>query len=472
MSAMNSNVVAHLIVMVQGKEIDTLEILKDNTFLIGRGEDVHYQIKSGALSRHHCEVKDCGLFLEIRDLSSMNGTLVNGQKIEKIVLKDEDKIQLGPIFLKVKTFYPKSQETVVDVQAESNIQESGGIPGSSQKAQEEAQVKETDIEESKTIQKPIKEADFPSGKCMVCQRFLSSKEMSVHIGVFRENKIYCIPCFCEGAEDFPTIGGYKIVKKIGSGGMGNIYEAIQLSMQRPVAFKLMKGLENAKEHQIKRFFREARMGGRLNHPNIVNFIDAGQVEGACFIAMEYICGMDAKQILESKGAFSYQEAMRIAYHVATALDYARERFNIVHRDIKPENILIDRDNNVKITDFGLAKNFEEAGFSGITKSQTGVGTLYYMSPEQILDARFADYRADIYSLGVSLYEMLTTFRPFNSTQMMDLINKIRYEVPTPITQYTENIPASVCEIISKCMEKDPNKRYQTAGELLQDIKKI
>lgn len=204
----------------------------------------------------------------------------------------------------------------------------------------------------------------------------------------------------------------------------------------------------------------------MNHTNIVSFIDAGKLEGACFIAMEFICGIDVRQIISEQGPIHWKEAFRIAYYVAMALDYANAKFNIVHRDIKPENILIDRDNVIKLTDFGLAKNLEEAGLSGITKSQTGVGTLFYMAPEQITDARFADQRADVYSMGVSLYEMMTATRPFNAEQMMTLVNKIRYEEPTPMNAIVASIPDHVIQIVAKAMEKKPEKRFQTAKEFM------
>ena len=317
------------------------------------------------------------------------------------------------------------------------------------------------------IKRPIFETDFKPTKCLECGKNISAKEMACHGGIFKDNMTYCLPCFCDGAGNFPTIAGYRIVKKLGCGGMGDVYESIQLSMERPVAFKLMRGLESASEPQVRRFFREARTGGKLNHPNIVGFIDAGKLEGACFIAMEFIYGIDVRQIIDEQGPIHYSEALRIAYYVAQALDYANSRFNIVHRDVKPENILIDRDNMIKLTDFGLAKNLEEAGLSGITKSQTGVGTLFYMAPEQIADARFADHRADVYSLGVTIYEMLTATRPFVAEQMMALVNKIRYEQPTAITDLVPGIPTEVCTIVYKAMEKDSNKRYASAKEMME-----
>ncbi len=246
--------------------------------------------------------------------------------------------------------------------------------------------------------------------------------------------------------------------------MGEVYEAIQLSMERPVAFKLMRGLESANEQQVRRFFREAATGGKLTHPNIVSFIDAGKLEGACFLTMEFIDGRDVKQIIAERGALHYLDALRIAYYVAQALDYAHTRFNIVHRDVKPENILVDRNNNIKLTDFGLAKNLEDAGLSGITQSQTGVGTLFYMSPEQIANARFADQRADIYSLGVSLYEMTTASRPFVADDMMTLIKKIRNELATPISEKIPGFPSDIWAIIAKAMAKNPDHRFQSAKE--------
>jgi len=421
-------------------------------------------------------------------------------------LKTGDEIQLGPVVIKVETIYQVAEEPAnvpvaspnAPVASPNALVASPNAPAASSGSPNYMpQAVATDhpsipladvgaedpsvllasphsttqpIRKHRYANKTIFEEDFPSGNCVNCNRHLTSKEMSTHGGIFRENYIYCLPCFCEGAGNFPTIAGYRIVKKLGGGGMGDVYEAIQLSMERPVAFKLMRGLENASEPQVRRFFREARTGGKLNHPNIVGFIDAGKLEGACYIAMEFIYGVDVKQIIQELGPIHYAEAARIAYYVALALDYAATKFNIVHRDVKPENILIDRDYSIKLTDFGLAKNFEEAGLSGITKSQTGVGTLFYMSPEQILEARFADQRADIYSLGVSLYEMVTGVKPFYAEQMMALVQKIRTEQPRPIAEIVPSVPSSMIAVISKAMEKNLDKRYQTIKEFIAALR--
>ncbi len=492
MDSLGNGAIARLTVTVQNKAISKVDITKGTNLVIGRGNDANYQIKSGALSRKHCQIYDNGNFLIIEDLESLNGTYVNHQKIKQTRLNHGDEIQLGPVVIKVETIYTGNDSKDSDIIIPQNLlKQQDNLPANSndgnitynQPAQNDKNEdltelnlpKESSGENSNSgtphySNKAIFESDFPSGNCSNCSKYISSKEMSTHGGVFRDRTIYCLSCFCEGAGNFPTIQGFRIVKRLGSGGMGDVFEAIQLSMERPIAFKIMRGLESASEPQIKRFFREAKTGGRLNHPNIVGFIDAGKLEGACYIAMEYIYGVDVRQIVQEKGPVTYQEAMRIAYYVAQALDYAHSRFNVVHRDIKPENILIDRENNIKLTDFGLAKNLEEAGLSGITKSQTGVGTLYYMSPEQILDARFADQRADIYSLGVSLYEMLTGVKPFISDQMMVLVNKIRYEEAKNIKEMKPSLPSEICAIITKMMEKTPDKRYQNAKEFLTAIK--
>lgn len=537
MSAPDKAPVAKLTVSFEGKVLSVWEIPPGATRLIGRGTEVHYQIKSGALSRQHCQLTDTGAALEICDLGSRNGTFVNRKKITKCMLYDGDQIEFGNLLIKVENRYgkrpkpepekdkanPKPVTSELDdeststmptlnhseeashkkepaAQDQPNKEERAGKSAENRHeasftmgknasadgkpaAPAESAVKATAdnknpapakdagtgapnkiVADIPTAKRPLWEAELPSGNCQECNKAVTAQALAAFRGVYKGKQIYCISCFCKGAGNFPTIAGYRIVKKLGGGGMGEVYEAIQLTMERPVAFKLMRGLESANEQQVRRFFREAATGGKLIHPNIVNFIDAGKLEGACFLTMEFIDGRDVKQILAERGSLHYLDALRIGYYVAQALDYAHTRFNIVHRDVKPENILVDRSNNIKLTDFGLAKNLEDAGLSGITQSQTGVGTLFYMSPEQIANARFADQRADIYSLGVSLYEMTTGVRPFVADDMMTLIKKIRSETPQPIPDKIPGFPADLWAIIAKAMAKNPDQRFQLAKE--------
>ena len=461
---------AVLKISLRGKPLSSIDLPKGAVVVLGRGNDANFQIKSSALSRRHCQIRNTGHIIILRDLNSLNGTFLNRKRVRETNVTNEDEIQIGPIMIKVEFDEAVSHTPgPLIINTEEPIPAAISEPTEKMKSPYHNPVNSPMEAPPEVPKPPVEEKDYPSGSCMQCGKKLSQRDMSNHLGVFKGKQIFCMPCFCKGAGDFPSIEKYRIIKKLGCGGMGDVYEAIQISMERPVAFKLMRSLENASEPQVKRFFREARTGGKLNHPNIVGFIDAGKLEGACYIVMEFIYGLDVRQIVDISGPMKHPQALRIAYYVAKALDYA-SRYNIVHRDIKPENILIDRHQEIKLTDFGLAKNLEEAGLSGITKSQTGVGTIFYMAPEQIADARFADQRADIYSLGVSLYEMMTDERPFSATQMMPLVNKIRYEKPQPLQEIAPNIPDEVCEIINKAMEKDPKDRYQTPKEFIKVIK--
>lgn len=447
---MGKKIVAKFKVFVNKKLISSFNLSENSTVILGRGNEATYQIKSSALSRRHCQIIATHSGIYVNDCGSLNGTHVNLTQITKpTILHNNDQVQLGPIILQIEISANTCNTPMTSPKQIIKVPEKppARVTGSTHLMD-----------------------DSPSYFCSKCNRQLSKKDIDNRMGIKKENEAYCISCFCSGAGNFPTIEKFRIIQKLGSGGMGDVYEAIQITMQRPVAFKVMRGLENASEQQVLRFFREARTGGRLSHPNIVNFIDAGKVKKACYIAMELVSGTDVRKILENKGPIPYKEALRIAYYIAKALEYAYNKHTVVHRDIKPENVLIDNDDVVKLTDFGLAKSLEEAGLSGITKSQTGVGTLFYMSPEQIADARFADQRADIYSLGVSLYEMITNEKPFFSTQMMPLVNKIRYSEPKPIQEIIPNVPNEICKIISRAMCKEADDRYQNPREIVKIIK--
>jgi pSer/pThr/pTyr-binding forkhead associated (FHA) protein len=308
------------------------------------------------------------------------------------------------------------------------------------------------------------------GVCDVCGRNLTTEELFYHLGFIKSGVIYCLECICKrDIKDISSLASYKIVKKLGEGGMGAVFEAVQVSMERPVALKIMRRTTELPRSSIQRFFREARIGGKMHHTNIVQFLDCGQVDDIYFLVMEYVLGVNIHQLMQEIGVFHYSMALPIIEQVLQALHYAHKNFQIIHRDIKPDNILINQNGIVKITDFGLAKDYTEAGFSGITKSQTGIGTLFYMAPEQIFNAKFSDQRVDIYSLGATLYEMLTGILPFSGNQIIEVIQNIQTKDLTPIHILDPYIPEDISNIIVKAMQKDPSQRFQSFYEMLRDI---
>jgi predicted Ser/Thr protein kinase len=259
------------------------------------------------------------------------------------------------------------------------------------------------------------------------------------------------------------IGRYEIEKTLGRGAMGVVYLARDPIIDRLVALKTLRldlGIDHAEEFR-ERFVREARAAGRLNHPGIVTVHDVGEdpESGLMYIAMEHVEGRDLKQILSTGHTFRPSEAARIAADVAVALDYAHS-LGVVHRDVKPANIILTADGTAKITDFGIAR----LETSNLTVDGQFIGTPNFMSPEQIT-GKGVDGRSDIFSLGVVLFTLLTGQRPFGGDTMHEVTLRIVQEPsPIPSTVSTE-IPAAFNPIVLKCLEKNPEKRFQTGREL-------
>jgi serine/threonine-protein kinase len=271
------------------------------------------------------------------------------------------------------------------------------------------------------------------------------------------------------SESGRVIGGYKILERLGVGGMGTVYKAIQVSMGRTVAFKVLNITSYDTDRAIKEFLREARTGASLNHPNIVTFYDCGCDKGIYYIAMEFIEGVGLDKILEEKGAFEVGLALEIAIQIVDALSYMFSK-GIIHRDIKPSNIMLTRQKVAKLTDFGLAKQFVQSGLTGYTKMGEGKGTLEYMPPEQISDALHCDQRADIYAVGATLYDMLTGKPPFSGESVRQLIESVERRYPAPIRKLNPDVPDYVSNIVEKCMRKRPDERYKYPDELLRDLR--
>ena len=267
-----------------------------------------------------------------------------------------------------------------------------------------------------------------------------------------------------------TIGGYQIIEQIARGGMGAVYKAKQLALGRVVALKRLS-TKLTDEQFITRFLREARAAAKLSHPNIVQVYDVGNDQGCHFIAMEFVQGRSLETQIKAEGALHPREAVEIAVDVSKALACARES-NIVHRDIKPDNVLISEDAQVKVADFGLAKVIDDPMLDGATQEGLGLGTPHYMAPEQASNAKHADHRADIYSLGATLYHMLVARPPFIGLSAYQIVRQHETAEAVSPSEYNPDIPASLCDVIAKMMAKVPEDRYPEPQDLIQGLRNV
>ncbi len=255
------------------------------------------------------------------------------------------------------------------------------------------------------------------------------------------------------------IGPYKIISKIASGGMADVFLATDTNTDTTVAIKVLKEEVSIKEKLLERFSQEGLLN--LNHTNIVKILDAGIHENTLFIVMEYVEGTDLEQYIKQKGKLSVQTSTIIFTQILQALSYVHSK-GIIHRDIKPKNILIDKNGKVFLTDFGIAKSL-----SSYIKTSTGgyLGAPAYSSPEQ-MDGADVDSRSDLYSAGVTLYEMLAGVTPFVNDSIPTLIKRKFEGNYNPVTDYRDDLPDRIISIISKCLEVDADKRYFSADEIL------
>jgi serine/threonine-protein kinase len=258
-------------------------------------------------------------------------------------------------------------------------------------------------------------------------------------------------------------GRYRIVKKIASGGMADIYLGDDLELKRKVAVKVLSANYAGDRNFVARFRREAQVLAGLNHPNIVDIYDWGKFNSSYYIVMEYIEGISLKELIERKGFIKPDTAADYAMQICDALGAAHDN-NLIHRDIKPQNILISRDGKIKVTDFGIAKSLN----TDITKTLNIVGTAHYISPEQAR-GDILDNRTDIYSLGIVLYEMLTGDLPFRGDTSIDISLKHISENPVKPTRLIQDIPKKLEKIVMMCLKKDRTQRYPGIMDLKLDL---
>ena len=264
------------------------------------------------------------------------------------------------------------------------------------------------------------------------------------------------------------IGGFVIEQWLGNGAMGEVHLAKQSTMDRMVALKIMTNDKLSEEDDKQRFVREVQTLAKLNHPNIVSAISAGEFEEGSYLAMTYVSGVTAEDKVNKEGHLSEKEALYCSLSVAEALDHAWESGKILHRDIKPANFMIDENNNILLMDMGIAKSLDSD--NDITMAGMVMGTPYYMSPEQARADKNIDQRSDIYSLGASLYHLVTGTPPYHGQSAMQVMAKKLREDPVDPLELNPNLSPKMCKTIKKLMAIDVEKRpanWKEAMELLK-----
>lgn len=259
-------------------------------------------------------------------------------------------------------------------------------------------------------------------------------------------------------------GRYQVLSKIGAGGMADVYKAKDCMLNRYVAVKVLKKEYREDENFVKKFRSEAQAAAGLLNPNIVNVYDVGEDRGLYYMVMELVEGIILKEYVQKKGKLSSKEAISIAIQMCTGIEAAHNH-HIIHRDIKPQNIIISKEGKVKVTDFGIAK-----ATTSQTVSTSAMGSVHYVSPEQARGG-YCDEKSDIYSAGITMYEMVTGRVPFDGDSTVSVAMKHLQENITPPSEYAPDLSPALEKIILKCTQKSSERRYQSAGELIQDLKR-
>ncbi|MCM8532515.1 MAG: serine/threonine protein kinase [Lentisphaeraceae bacterium] len=264
------------------------------------------------------------------------------------------------------------------------------------------------------------------------------------------------------------VGGFVIEQWLGNGAMGEVHLAKQTAMDRMVALKILPDECVEEDEDQTRFFQEVKTLAKLNHPNIVSAISAGEFDGGAYLAMNFINGVTIEDKINSEGSIGEKEAIRCALAIAEALDYAWKNNGLIHRDLKPANFMIDENEAIHLMDLGLAKTMDND--LNLTVDGIVMGTPYYMSPEQARGDKVLDQRSDIYSLGASLYHMVTGLPPYDGHSSLMVMTKKLSEPPIAAKVLKPNLSVKICHIIDSLMQLDKEDRMQEWPEVIQLLK--
>jgi serine/threonine-protein kinase len=459
---------------------------RHETFFVGRGKNAHFRLgsKDQFFSRLHFLIELNPPRCRITDLNSTNGTFVNGQQVASADLKSGDLIEGGDTVIRVdfledaaKTSDPT--ESSIDRRVEATktpAQHEGTIPAplpsplavlldsfvaSGPKGTADAVRSDSTKEKLPVLpaaQSGQRTPSDPKGVCPGCGEPPKT----------RMKGLLCGDCEALAVDLDQTVPGYRLVKKLGEGGMGVVWLGVSETAGEPRAIKVIKGRGGVGEREAGRFLREAETLQALSHPNIVAFRESGDVCGTLYFAMEFVRGRDATSISRATpGGIPPRRVLTWACALLDALGYAHAK-GYVHRDIKPQNLLIGEGRAgepdvVKLADFGLARAYCNSPISGLTFTGDIAGTLFYMAPEQMLNLRATKPSADIYSTGALLVQLLTGKRHYEFPENIVGQTRVLLESePIPLAKLRPTLPARLCAVVDRSLAREPGDRFESA----------
>lgn len=391
-------------------------------------DDVHF-------SRNHFRLEVNPPECQLIDLDSTNGTFVNGKRVRQQTLKDGDVVLVGDTELTVSSFDPQATLLRV-VPPPARPKRAKVVRGSPNPAHGADR----------------KVSAFPS-------------QTADEQGDLRSNDLCGVG---RSAHNVPTVPGYEIENEVGWGDLGTTYRATRLATGEPCALKVLTPTDRMSERTVQAFLREAGVHSQLHHPHIVSLLDLGSANGLLYIATEFVPAVKWDTVMEkATPANRVRVACGLICQVLDALEYAHTR-SFVHRDIKPSNVLVRREGRrlvAKLSDFGLAKRYADAGLSQLTRDGDVLGSLPYMSPEQFIDSRHAKPTCDIYSAGATLYRLLTGHDPFVFTKGKCKFRAILEDEPIPLRKSFPQVSESLAKIVHRALAKDPTDRFTSAAEM-------
>jgi serine/threonine-protein kinase len=410
-------------------------------FIVGRSKRAHFQLPGTDryFSRIHFLVEVNPPHCRLMDMGSRNGTYVNGQKVKTANLQDGDQIKGGHTILRVsvKPDEPLREDVHDAPTVKPAVVSAGSIAALT----------------SPSAPVPSPSPLATTQACRVCG---ASSQAS------QAGSLLCAACQRQVAQQPQPIVGYQIVRELGRGGMGIVYQAVRIADGGLVALKTIVPEGAPSPEEIRRFLREAEILRELNHPNIVAFRELGEASGQIFFAMDFIPGTDAARILAKQGPLPIGRALGLINQLLEALEYAHAR-KFIHRDLKPANLLVMEVSGrevVKLADFGLARVYQATTLSGLTMTGAVGGTAAFMPPEQILNFRGVTPQADQYAAAATLYQLLTGQYIYDlPPQIQDQLLVILQEDPVPIRSRRSAIPKGLAAVIHRALAREPRDRF-------------